>query len=99
MAATVARFGGVDVLVTNSGGPALGRFPDFTDDDWRQAFEVVTLNIVRFVREVVPHMRQSQWGRIIGIQGPTRSSSQLMASILSERPAAWHRRTDEGDHA
>lgn len=68
VAATVARFGGVDVLVTNSGGPALGRFPDFTDDDWRQAFEVVTLNFVRFVREVVPHMRRSQWGRIVAIQ-------------------------------
>jgi 3-oxoacyl-[acyl-carrier protein] reductase len=68
VAATAARFGGVDVLVNNSGGPALGRFADFTDDDWRQAFEVVTLNFVRFVREVVPYMRQQRWGRIVGIQ-------------------------------
>jgi 3-oxoacyl-[acyl-carrier protein] reductase len=68
VAATAGRFGGVDVLVNNSGGPALGRFADFTDDDWRQAFEVVTLNFVRFVREVVPYMRQQRWGRIVGIQ-------------------------------
>jgi 3-oxoacyl-[acyl-carrier protein] reductase len=68
VAATVARFGGVDVLVANSGGPARGRFADFTDDDWYQAFELVTLNFVRFVREVVPHMRPNRWGRIIGIQ-------------------------------
>jgi 3-oxoacyl-[acyl-carrier protein] reductase len=67
-AATADRFGGVDVLVNNSGGPALGRFADFTDDDWRRAFEVVTLNFVRFVREVVPYMRGQRWGRIIGIQ-------------------------------
>jgi 3-oxoacyl-[acyl-carrier protein] reductase len=66
--ATAERFGGVDVLVNNSGGPARGRFADFTDDDWRQALEVVTLNFVRFVREVVPHMRAQGWGRIIGIQ-------------------------------
>jgi 3-oxoacyl-[acyl-carrier protein] reductase len=66
--ATVERFGGVDVLVNNSGGPALGRFPDLTDDDWRRAFEVVTLNFVRFVREVIPYMRDKRWGRIIGIQ-------------------------------
>jgi 3-oxoacyl-[acyl-carrier protein] reductase len=39
-----------------------------TDDDWRQAFEVVTLNFVRFVREVTPFMREQQWGRIIGMQ-------------------------------
>jgi 3-oxoacyl-[acyl-carrier protein] reductase len=68
VAATVERFGGVDVLVNNSGGPALGKFPDLTDEDWRRAFEVVTLSFVRFVREVVPHMRERRWGRIIGIQ-------------------------------
>jgi 3-oxoacyl-[acyl-carrier protein] reductase len=68
VAATVERFGGVDVLVTNSGGPAIGRFADFSDDDWRQALEAVTLNFVRFVREVVPHMRRRGWGRIVGIQ-------------------------------
>jgi 3-oxoacyl-[acyl-carrier protein] reductase len=66
--ATVERFGGVDVLVTNSGGPAPGKFPDLADDDWREAFELVTLNFVRFVREVTPHMRAKQWGRIIAIQ-------------------------------
>jgi 3-oxoacyl-[acyl-carrier protein] reductase len=68
VAATAGRFGGIDVLVNNSGGPALGRFADLTDDDWRRAFEVVTLNFVRFVREVVPYMRDKRWGRIIGIQ-------------------------------
>jgi 3-oxoacyl-[acyl-carrier protein] reductase len=68
VAAAAGRFGGVDVLVNNSGGPAMGKFADFSDDDWRQAFEVVTLSFVRFVREVVPHMRQRGWGRIVGIQ-------------------------------
>ncbi len=68
VSATVERFGGVDVLVTNSGGPAPGSFPDLTDDDWRDGFEIVTLNFVRFVREVVPHMREKRWGRIVGIQ-------------------------------
>jgi len=68
VAATVERFGGVDVLVNNSGGPARGTFGDLTDDDWVRAFEAVTLNFVRFVREVVPYMRRNRWGRIIGIQ-------------------------------
>ena len=68
VAATAERFGGVDVLVDNSGGPRTGRFADLTDDDWREALEILTLNFVRFVREVLPHMRERHWGRIVGIQ-------------------------------
>ena len=68
VAATVERFGGVDVLVANSGGPTPGRFVDLSDDDWREAFELVALGFVRFVREASPHMRKRRWGRIIGVQ-------------------------------
>jgi len=66
--ATVERFGGLDILVNNSGGPSPGVFADLDDDAWRKGFEVVTLNFVRFVRAAVPHMRARGWGRIIGIQ-------------------------------
>jgi 3-oxoacyl-[acyl-carrier protein] reductase len=79
VAATVERFGGVDVLVNNSGGPAPGKFADFTDEDWRQAFEGLTLSFVRCVREVLPHMRRKRWGRIIGIQ--SSSVKQPVAHI------------------
>ncbi len=68
VAATVERFGGLDVLVNNSGGPARGVFAELDDDAWRQGFEVVTLNFVRFVRAALPHMRAAGWGRIVGIQ-------------------------------
>ena len=68
VAAATERFGGVDILVSNSGGPPVGSFADFTDDQWRAAFEIVTLSFVRFVRAVVPQMRERGWGRIIGIQ-------------------------------
>jgi hypothetical protein len=79
VAATVERYGGVDVLVNNSGGPPPGRFADVTDEDWRQAFELLTLNFVRAVREVLPHMRRNRWGRIIGIQ--SSSVKQPVAQI------------------
>jgi 3-oxoacyl-[acyl-carrier protein] reductase len=77
--ATADRFGGIDILVNNSGGPALGSFADFSDDDWRRAFEVVTLNFVRFIREVTPYMRRRRWGRVIGIQ--SSSVKQPVAGI------------------
>jgi 3-oxoacyl-[acyl-carrier protein] reductase len=77
--ATAERFGGIDILVNNSGGPRIGAFASLTDEDWRRAFEVVTLNFVRFVREVVPHMRAKHWGRIIGIQ--SSSVKQPVANL------------------
>jgi 3-oxoacyl-[acyl-carrier protein] reductase len=79
VAATVRRFGGVDVLVANSGGPPRGAFADFTDDDWVAAFELVVLGFVRFVRAVTPLMRERKWGRIIGIQ--SSSVKQPVAGI------------------
>jgi 3-oxoacyl-[acyl-carrier protein] reductase len=66
--ATAEHFGDIDVLVNNAAPPPLGSFADLTDDDWRQAFEIVNLNFVRFVREVAPYMRRKHWGRIVGIQ-------------------------------
>ena len=77
--ATAERFGGIDILVNNSGGPRIGRFGDLTDADWRQAFEVVTLNFVHFIRDVVPYMRARHWGRIVGIQ--SSSVKQPVANI------------------
>jgi 3-oxoacyl-[acyl-carrier protein] reductase len=68
VAATVERFGGVDILVANSGGPPPGKLAQLTDEDWLQGFELVALGFIRFVREVVPQMRERRWGRIVAIQ-------------------------------
>lgn len=63
----VERFGGVDALVTNTGGPPPGTFEDFGDDVWTDAFELTLLNIVRAVRAVLPHMRERGGGRIVNV--------------------------------
>jgi 3-oxoacyl-[acyl-carrier protein] reductase len=68
IAGAVQRFGGLDVLVANSGGPKRGVFGELSDEDWLRGFEVVTLSFVRFVRAALPHMRGRPWGRIVAIQ-------------------------------
>ncbi len=68
VARTGEAFGGVDVLVTNAGGPPPGPFDQMTDAEWQAAFELNLLSTVRLIREVLPHMRQRRWGRIINIQ-------------------------------
>ena len=61
-------YGGVDILVANVGGPPPGPFEAMSDDQWKAAFEQVHLSTVRFIREVLPHMKKSRWGRILAIQ-------------------------------
>ncbi|HTG48826.1 MAG TPA: SDR family oxidoreductase [Actinomycetota bacterium] len=79
LAASRERFGEADILVQNCGGPRPGRFPDLTDADWHAAFEIVTMNFVRFVRGVTPSMRERRWGRIVCIQ--SSSVKQPVANI------------------
>jgi 3-oxoacyl-[acyl-carrier protein] reductase len=64
-AATVARFGGVDILVTNTGGPPAAHFLDLTEDQWRRGIEGVLFNVIRLSRLVLPGMRERRWGRIV----------------------------------
>jgi len=68
VARTVEAFGGVDILVANAGGPPLGVFDQMTDVQWQAAFELNLLSTIRFIREVLPYMREKRWGRIINIQ-------------------------------
>ena len=68
VAKTVEAFGGVDILVTNAGGPPPGLFDQMTDAQWQAAFELNLLSTIRFIREVLPHMRKKRWGRIVNIQ-------------------------------
>ena len=69
--ATQERFGHVEILVANSGGPPAGPFDTVTDAILTQAFELLLLSTVRLVREALPSMRARKRGRIILIQSVT----------------------------
>ena len=68
VAKTREKWGAVDVLVANVGGPPPGPFEQMTDEQWRAAFEQVHLSTVRFIRAVLPDMKRKKWGRILAIQ-------------------------------
>ena len=64
VAATVERFGRLDIVVANAGGPPAGRSLDVDDAQIEAAVNGNLLTSVRLVREAVPHMRAGGWGRI-----------------------------------
>jgi 3-oxoacyl-[acyl-carrier protein] reductase len=56
---TIETLGGLDLLVTNSGGPPAGQFDSFDDYDWQMAIDLTIMSHVRLIRAAVPHLRQS----------------------------------------
>ena len=71
VAKTLEAFGGIDVLVWNSGGPPAGKARDVSDDALEQAFELLLAPAVRLVRLCLPHLERSTAGRILAITSLT----------------------------
>ncbi|HYH06062.1 MAG TPA: SDR family oxidoreductase [Thermoanaerobaculia bacterium] len=63
--ATVARFGQVDILVTNTGGPPAAPFLKLTEEQWRSGIDSTLMNVVRLCRMAIPAMQERKWGRIV----------------------------------
>jgi 3-oxoacyl-[acyl-carrier protein] reductase len=62
---TVERFGGIDLLFTNGGGPPSGATVSFDDAAWQNAVDLVLFSALRMVRAAVPSMRQRGGGAIL----------------------------------
>jgi 3-oxoacyl-[acyl-carrier protein] reductase len=68
---TVEAFGGVDVLVNNSGGPGRGGAVDVTDSAVEDAVELLLLSTIRLTRLCLPYLGKSGRGRVITITSST----------------------------
>ena len=67
VSAAVERFGGLDVLVWNGGGPPPGSAGDADDASLESAYRLLLRPAVTLVRLCLPHLEQSRAGRIVAI--------------------------------
>lgn len=69
MAVTAAKelLGGVDILVTNTGGPPSGPFESHGPGVWRKAAAQNLYSVVELVRAALPEMKERRWGRIVNV--------------------------------
>jgi 3-oxoacyl-[acyl-carrier protein] reductase len=67
VAGVAKRFGRIDILVTNAGGPPVASFLDLDDATWQKGIDLNLMSTIRCIREVLPHMRRRSWGRIIAM--------------------------------
>jgi 3-oxoacyl-[acyl-carrier protein] reductase len=66
-----ATFGHVDIVVTNSGGPAPGTFEATSPESWRAAFDVVLMSAVELIRAFLPSMKERRFGRVLNVTSIT----------------------------
>jgi 3-oxoacyl-[acyl-carrier protein] reductase len=71
VAQTAERFGRLDIIVNNAGGPPLGSFEEHSEEAWQKALDQNLLSAVRTIREALPHLRRQGGGRIINITSTT----------------------------
>jgi 3-oxoacyl-[acyl-carrier protein] reductase len=62
-----ARFGRIDILVTNAGGPPAGRFENLSAEQWEAATRLTLFSAIELARQVLPGMKERRWGRILNI--------------------------------
>ena len=72
----VLALGGLQVLITNSGGPAPGPPTDFAAHDWESALKLNFLSAVTMVEAALSHIQRAAWGRIL-----------MMTSFVAKEPA------------
>jgi 3-oxoacyl-[acyl-carrier protein] reductase len=79
VAAAVERFGRLDIVVANSGGPAPGPFESITDPQWEHAVDSMINGYRRLVRAALPQLRSDAvraagGGRIVFIASSSAKS-------------------------
>ena len=80
VAGAVAALGGLDLLVTNAGGPPPGKFEAFDDATWQRAIDLSLMSHVRLIRAALPHLRQSGAASVLTIT--SYSVKQPIANLI-----------------
>lgn len=63
----VTMMGGIDILITNAGGPPAGRFEDVDETNWRDALELTFISARNLIHHALPHLKQSQRASVLAI--------------------------------
>jgi 3-oxoacyl-[acyl-carrier protein] reductase len=62
-----AALGGLDILVTNAGGPPPGNFASTAVAAYPAALELNLMSVIAMCKEAVPALQAQKWGRVVAI--------------------------------
>lgn len=73
----IRKMGGIDILITNTGGPNKGNFSDISDQQWHEDFQSLWMSVVESLKSALPEMKKNNFGRVI-----------LITSLAAKEPMA-----------
>lgn len=76
----VGALGGLDIVVSNHGGPPVGRFEDIDDDTFAGAFQLVLASAWRVTKATVPHLRRAGGGVVVYVT--SSSTKEIIPNLL-----------------
>ncbi len=88
VAESATMFGGLDIIITNAGGPPKGTFDSSTTADWDTAYQLTLMSSVRLIKAALPYLRQSEAASVLTIT--SISTKQPIPGLLlsnAMRPA------------
>ena len=77
---TVDAFGGLDILVTNAGGPPPGAFESHDEANWQKGIDLSLMSHVRLIRAALPHLRKSSAASVLTVT--SYSVKQPIANLV-----------------
>ena len=67
----VDALGGLDILITNAGGPPAGSFELFDEATWKKAVDTSFMSHVRLIRAALPYLRKSDSPSVLTVTSYT----------------------------
>jgi 3-oxoacyl-[acyl-carrier protein] reductase len=75
--AVAKHHGGVDILVTNAGGPPAGSLDAVGLDEIERGFHLTMESTIAMIKAALPHMRKQKWGRVVNVLSITAKQPQI----------------------
>ncbi len=77
------RFGRMDVIVVNAGGPPPGRFEELDESQWDKAYQLTLMSAVRLVKLAIPELRKTKGNALFSTSTTVRMPTSYVTLILS----------------
>lgn len=74
VAETISKFGGLDILVTNSGGPPAGTFSELSIDQWKDAIDLSFMSHTYLIKNALKYLKKSATPSVLAITSFTIKS-------------------------